>query len=150
MIHIAKRLAITTDDLIWMDPDGEEKILRRGFPSDGASLPWIAQLKWDPWDPVILPEALLHDGGYTLQKTEFALGGKAVVDRRFYNGMYVAGFRAKRTFWRTVQVAGWPAWWKPNNKYVEGYLCALRNNTLDEWIESFRKIPGEENPCSSA
>lgn len=144
LIHIKRDFVITVDDLRWLDPDGTERILRRGFPSDGASVPWIATLRWSPWDERVLGEALLHDGGYSLRETEFALGNKAEVDLRFYRGMIVAGFPRERLFWRAVQAGGWLAWWSPNNPLVDGYLYAIRNRVEDEWIESFRRIPGED------
>lgn len=143
-IRISKSLAITTNDHRWEDPDGTVITLKRGFPTDGASLPWLFTIYWSPWDPKVLAAALFHDAGYSLRGTEYDLGPKSVIDQRFYRGMRVAGFRAKRIFWRSVQIAGWPAWWSANNRHVDGYLYALRTNCLDEWISSFQTIPGAE------
>lgn len=140
MLHIAKRLAITLEDHHWIDPDGRIITVYRGFPTDGASLPWLAKWRWDPWQPDVLAAALPHDLGYSLHGTEFDVGTKRQVDRRFLQGMETMGFRADRLFWRAVQMGGHLSWRTPNNRHMEGYLWSLRNNKLDAWIESFRSV----------
>lgn len=134
------KLAVTCQDYRWRDEDGIERVLFRGFPTDGASLPWIVTCRWNPWDAKILKHALPHDGAYCLHNTEHDLGTKDVADLRFRRGLSQDHFEASKIFWLAVHWFGLRAWNKPDNRLMGGYLWALRSGTPDEWLEHCRMM----------
>ncbi len=142
ILHVGKRLAITLARHSWQDADGTIHSLERGFPTDGASLPWLVTWRWDPWDPKVLPAALTHDGGYSLRDTEFAMGTKEQVDARFRLGMKVLNFEGSNLFWWSVARFGGVAWRSPNVPIMDGWLRAVREGSLDAWIASFQMYFG--------
>ncbi len=127
-------VAITRDDLTWTE-NGKTITLKRGFPTDGVSLPGIAlALKWDPFGAA-LRSALLHDAGYSLHdQLDLTLGGKATVDRRFRAGLKLDQPDTATLYYRAVRWFGWLAWHKANTALMTGYIYAVRHGTEDEWI----------------
>lgn len=128
------RVAVTLDDLIWVE-DGRNVTLKRGFPTDGVSLPGIAlALKFDPWGAA-LRSALLHDAGYSLHdQRDLTLGDKATVDRRFHAGLKLDQPDTATLYYRAVRWFGWLAWRKANTALMTGYIYAVRHGTEDDWI----------------
>lgn len=128
------RVAVTLDDLIWVE-DGRNITLKRGFPTDGVSLPGIAlALKFDPWGAA-LRSALLHDAGYSLRGSyDTSLGDKATVDRRFHAGLALDQPDTARLYYLAVKWLGWFSWCKANTPLMTGYIYAIRHGTEDQWI----------------
>lgn len=132
------RLSITITDLGWIDENGIERWLRRGFPTDGVSFPWIARagLGLDPWGKS-LREAIPHDAGYSLQDyVDFQwLGTKGQVDRRFLVGGVANGNPKAMLYYRAVSTFGGPSWNRENQPLVDGYVLACREGINDRWID---------------
>lgn len=138
------RLAITLDDLVWLE-FGREIKLTRGFPTDGLSLPGLARaLGFDPWGKG-LRAALLHDAGYSLHdRDEYSLGDRSTVDRRFRRGCEIDFPRMANTYYRAVRMFGWGPWARCNAMHMEGYLYALAEGAIDGWINHILAQHGGE------
>jgi hypothetical protein len=109
------RVAVTLDDLIWVE-DGRNVTLKRGFPTDGVSLPALALMWFDPWGAA-LRSALLHDAGYSLHdQADLTLGDKATVDRRFHAGLKLDQPDTATLYYRAVRWFGWLAWRKSQHR----------------------------------
>jgi hypothetical protein len=105
MTPIARRLWRTEDNVIWDDGD-EQFTVPAGWITDGASLPWPLLAIWDRMDPQTLRASILHDYGYSTH----AIGSKAIVDRRFYDGLVAANWPNSKTYYQAVKWFGWYAW----------------------------------------
>lgn len=139
------RLAITLDDVVWVE-EGQNITVTRGFPTDGLSLPGVARLLgYEPWGAG-LRAALLHDAGYSLwgRGDAVSLGTRATVDRRFYRGCQIDFPRMAAIYYRAVRMFGSLSWHKANVMHMEGYLFAIRNNSIDAWISHVIEQHGGE------
>lgn len=92
-------------------------VVPRGFVTDGASVPYVAQLitGWRPWDEPHRWGAIAHDWLYCANGAEefgWLRCGKPYADRAFRAVLRAAGastFRAE-TMYRAVQLFGGPAY----------------------------------------
>lgn len=126
-------VAITRDDLTWTE-SGKTITIKRGFPTDGVSLPSLALMWFDPWGAA-LRSALLHDAGYSLHDhRDLTLGDRATVDRRFHAGLKLDQPDTATLYYRAVRWFGWLAWRKANTALMTGYIYAVRHGTEDNWI----------------
>lgn len=91
----------------WLGPliDGTATLIRRGLPSDGGSIPQVAQsLVGHPFQMPLLPAFLVHDADYAAE-----LYRRAVCDARLYKFMRLltdVSEVKRRLIFRAVQLAG--------------------------------------------
>jgi cation diffusion facilitator CzcD-associated flavoprotein CzcO len=119
------RLWILGQDFQVLVTDDHQYLVRvaAGFVTDGASVPYLAQLVtgWRPWDEPHRWGAIVHDWLYCMNGTWHILTGepasvpkapKALADRAFRATLMAAGasrFRATVMYW-AVRLFGGPAY----------------------------------------
>ena len=94
-----------------------EYVFPKGFKSDGASIPWIFQLFFNPYEGDTLDAALVHDALYSAQgrfkigKDEYRLT-RASTDRTMRLIMRLQHVPKWKycTFWLAVRLGGWFVW----------------------------------------
>jgi hypothetical protein len=93
----------------WCGPliDGRATLIRRGFLTDGASIPRPAwPVVGHPFQVPLLAYALPHDGDYAAE-----LHSREECDRRFLCGMAESmGWAKRNTVWSAVRGGGWVPW----------------------------------------
>ena len=75
-----KRLMRLTQDWLLLRSDGLAVLIRAGFTFDGASIPKFYWWRFQPFDPMTLVAALIHDYLYV-----YGLLGRHVADAFFYH-----------------------------------------------------------------
>ena len=103
-----KTYIVTEEHLL---PDGD--IIRRGFPSDGLSIPKIVQPLLGPHDGPGFGDGIAHDW-----RTRYSRQSRCAVDRLFLEEMKgrPVRFLRRRSLWLGVRAGGWKAW----NRYRKG------------------------------
>ncbi|QBQ74834.1 tail assembly-like protein [Caudovirales GX15bay] len=104
------QLWILGDQLVVDVDDGDDKVtVPKGFTTDGASIPKIAQWMtgWTPWDEPQRWAAITHDWLYTQRGV-----GKLYADRVFRSVLESEGAPAfkRNVMFIAVVIGGWPAY----------------------------------------
>ena len=99
-----------TVDCHWMSHcvNGRAVIIRRGFHTDGASIPRLAwRVIGHPFSKDILPHALAHDALYASEAMT-----RRECDDWFAESMRISGVSAikRRAIWSAVRLFGWSVW----------------------------------------
>lgn len=90
-------------DVIYMDNNRRLWLTPRGWISDGASLPWIIQWKWKPYDERYVREAFTHDARFCAHDASFADSNKL-----FKEGLESCGWKYSQLFYVGVSSPwGW-------------------------------------------
>ncbi len=96
----------------WVGPliDGQAVLIRRGFPTDGASIPRLAwSFTYHPFQMPLLPHALEHDALYAAE----LLPSRAAVDTRFDLSMRLSPsipWIKRAAIYRAVRIGGGGVW----------------------------------------
>lgn len=122
-----------TVDCHWMSGlvGGRAVLIRRGFETDGASVP---RLFWrmigHPFMGDLLPHALPHDGLYAAE-----LMSRADCDAWFLESMAAGGLNVARrnAIWAAVRVGGGAVWAGHDRKSVEHAAARCRLVGEEEW-----------------
>jgi hypothetical protein len=101
--------------------------LKKGFDTDGASIPRFLWWFCNPWDSQVICGALVHDAGYWSKSIS-----RETADAVFYAIMkeYGASFPKRFTIYLAVRCFGWIFYYtskKPSQKMIDRYLQIKRN-----------------------
>lgn len=169
------RIAIVLDHVGWVTAAGAQRWLRRGFLTDGGSIPGLGRLAGiDPYDGPALASCVGHDGDYTFRdQPDIIWGMKAEVDqhgiltfvpdpahpsprslkkrdadRRLLEGMKAHNARLAQVYYAAVAIGGWGAWFSRDTGLIDGYAFACRSGTWDNWTEHVLSLyaPGDIVP----
>ncbi len=95
--------------------DGMQVLIRRGFESDGATIPRICWRIGHPFEPLVFPGAVTHDALYSAELVDRALADAAFAALLRVNGVHPAKVW---TYLRAVGNLGWWVWRKHTPKSV--------------------------------
>lgn len=130
-------LAMTLDDLAWLDSKGIERRVKAGFVTDGTSTGILK--RWlKPWNPLTLRDGILHDAGYSLHGTPFDMGSRRECDARLYETLSAGNWPLARAYQVAVRALGWYPWRAVNNEFTDHYITALTLGVTDKWVEQMK------------
>ncbi|MFC1453840.1 DUF1353 domain-containing protein [Verrucomicrobiota bacterium] len=140
-----KRIKIALSDITFEDDDGTVFIHKRGFPTDGASISYLLQLIWNPFNVAIIRSVLQHDIQYTEHDfNPFFIQTRKQVDRRFLRSLRCEQWDYSRLWYRGVRMFGGFIWLRmcKNQDALAWYTATQQGEeALDEWIEKCKENP---------
>lgn len=134
-------LAITLDNLFWRDALGQLWVCRKGFLTDGASVPWVLRWLWSRWDESTLRPAIIHDMRYSLHdyfKDWHKYDNQKMADRSLLDGMKIDCPSRAHKYYIGVRLFGRSVYEHINEeKLMLEWIDVLREDSeeaLDAWI----------------
>ncbi|MDA3925200.1 MAG: DUF1353 domain-containing protein [Kiritimatiellae bacterium] len=119
----------------WLGPlvDGRATLIRRGFPTDGASIPRFTwRLIGHPFQLPLLAYALPHDADYGAE-----LFPKTECDWRFLTNQQTDGhicWAKRNAIWSAVHTCGGSVWNKHTDESIADARTYCRVVGEEEWI----------------
>lgn len=139
------RIKIALSDIIFTDVDGKTYIHKRGYPTDGATIPNILTSVWDPYDRQIIRSVLQHDIQYTLHDFDINfMQTRRMVDLRFYRSLKCEGWKYDHLWYVGVRMFGKYIWTKmSSDPDARAWYEATKQGELaiDEWIKKCIENP---------
>ena len=139
------KYALALGPVGWQLDRGGEIVTRLAFPTDGASIPWIAQWKYQRFDARYLRSAVSHDRPYSMHGVDPAMKlTRHQADSLLYWGMVEECDEATAErfyFWVRSPVGGYIWERRANCPLVSRWwaACCAEDNeaALDRFIASF-------------
>ncbi len=138
IFQLAKRLAITLDDVIYQDRNGKRWTVPKGMPTDGMSYPIVVEWMWNRFDPDNLRSGVTHDYTYALH--DFFDDWPATreeADRNLLDGLILDDGEWERAKYAAVRLCGNFVWrHKSRNELFRQWLrfAQFGSKSLDYWI----------------
>jgi len=139
---LEKRLAITLDDVVYIDREGKKWTVPRGFPTDGMSYPWIVEWMWNRFDPDNLRSGVTHDYAYTLHDyfDDWPVT-REEADQNLFDGLALDDGGWKWAKYAAVRACGWWLWnRRDHNELTLQWVEMVQAGpvALDAWIEAIK------------
>jgi hypothetical protein len=142
---LSKHIKISLTDISFQDADGSIWINKRGFPTDGASIPYILEWIWDPFDVRVLRSVYQHDVQYVLHDFDPSFKQLRVeVDCRFLRSMKCEGWPASGMWYGAVRMFGaylWKIRCQDPDAYAWFQATQQGEEAIDEWVKKCIENP---------
>ena len=126
---------LTLDDLIYYSKLIDQNItVKRGFNTDGASVPWLFQWKFKPFDNRTIRSVILHDYLYVLHDYDptFTMDRK-MADDILLESLVAESWTNAKMYYDASMIFGGPLWQlkKPRTDVTEWINIVKNGSELD-------------------
>jgi len=143
--QLTEHTKIVLSDIVFEDIDGITYINKRGFPTDGASIPYLLELIWNPFDMRVIRSVIQHDIQYVLHDfSPLFKQTRIQVDRRFLRSMHCENWEYSKLWYKGVRVFGQYIWCikcKDADAITWYQATQQGEEAIDEWIKKCIENP---------
>jgi len=142
---IAENVKIVMHDIEFEDYDYNIYTSKRGFPTDGVSMPTFCELLWDKFEPQIIRSIIQHDVQYILHDFDFSfIQTRKEVDARFLRSLRCENWPYAKLWYVNVRMFGQYIWSKQcDHVDAINWWQAVKQGeeAIDEWISKIIEQP---------